>query len=515
MNMKKIRLLSLALALVLALSTPVRATQAEPVQQEPPQTSAPAETTAPVETTEPVETEPTMPEGFLGDASVEYGSRTLDAKKPLADTDDYTGKVKAAIVYDLTSDTLIFDQNIDEKLYPASLTKVMTCLLTIEMESDLDQMVTVSSECLKGMEPGGSNVALQVGEEMSVRDLMYCLMVKSGNDAASTLAVHNSGSIEAFVEVMNRRAQELGCTGTNFMNPHGLHHDDHYTTARDMAKILKAAMQYPLFEEIFTTKEYTVPATNLSEARELKTTNFLIRSNGYPNVLDSRVLGGKTGNTSKAGRCLCTLAEKDGMRLLTVVLGAKATYSADGYSFQRYGNFEETTALLNFAYKNYTTMQVLTPSQVAGQFPVAGGAHNAFGAISGSMAAAVPVGSDISTIRYEYTLTESLTAPVEKDQQIGMVRVWLGDICLAQQTLYSASAVAQEKKPVQDNTAEQDDSEGLWNQILTVALAVVAVLFVLVMVIRARAAAKRRRRRRKQAAARKNAANARRGRRSR
>ena len=504
MNMKKNKLLSLALALIMALSCVPAPAWAEP--EEPAQTTAPVQTTVPPETTEPVETEHTMPVGFLGDASVEYGSRTLDAKKPLADKDDYTGKVKAAIVYDLTSDTLVFAQDIDEKLYPASLTKVMTALLTIEMESDLEQMVTVTPDGLKGMEPGGSNVALKVDEQMSVRDLLYGLMVKSGNDAASVLAVHNSGSVEAFVEVMNRRAQELGCTGTNFMNPHGLHHDDHYTTARDMAKILKEAMKYPLFEEIFTTKEYTIPATNLSEARELKTTNFLIRNNGYPVVTDSRVLGGKTGNTSKAGRCLCTLAEKDGMRLLTVVLGAKATYGSDGYSFQRYGNFEETSALLDFAYKNYTTMQVLTPSQVAGQFAVAGGEHNAFGAISENMAASVPAGSDISAIRYEYTLNEPLSAPVEKNQEIGVVRVWYGNTCLAQQPLRAASAVAVEKKPAGDASQPADDSEGLWNKILTVALGVVAVLFVLVLVIRARAAAKRRRRRRMQAAARKKAA---------
>ena len=450
MFMKKFRLLSILMALMLLFSAaaPAYATEHE---GEPAGTTAPVETTPPPEPPLPIiETEPPMPVGFQGDASVEYGCRTLDAKKPLTDKDDYTGKVKAALLYDLGSDSLVFAQDIDVQLFPASLTKVMTALLTIEMQSDLDAVVTVTADGLKGQEPGGSNVALKVGEEMTVRDLLYCLMVKSGNDAASVLAVQNAGSIEAFVEVMNRRAQELGCTGTHFMNPHGLHHDDHYTTARDMAKILKEALKYPFFEEIFTTKEYIVPATNLSEARELKTTNFLIRSNGYPNVLDSRVLGGKTGNTSKAVRCLCTLAEKDGMRLLTVVLGAKATYSSDGYSFQRYGNFEETSALLDFVYGNYTTMQVLTPSQVAGQFPVSGGEHNAFGAISGTMSAAVPVGSDINTIRYEYTLTGSLTAPVEKDQQIGLVRVWLDNTCLAQQNLRAASAVAVEKTPERD-----------------------------------------------------------------
>ena len=505
MFMKKFRLLSALTALMLLVSAaaPVRATQTDVAE-----TTAPVETTTPPETTIPIiETEPTMPLGFQGDASVEYGSRTLDAKKPLTGTDDYSGKVKAALLYDLGSDTLVFGQNIDEKLYPASLTKIMTCLMTIEMQPDLDVMVTVTKAGLADQEPGGSNVALKVGEEMSVRDLLYCLMVKSGNDAASVLAVYNAGSIEAFVELMNQRAQELGCTGTHYMNAHGLHHDDHYTTARDMAKIAATAMQYPIFEEIFTTSEYTVPATNLSEARELKTTNFLIRSNGYPNVVDSRVLGGKTGNTSKAGRCLVALAEKNGMKLLSVVLGAKATYGPDGYSFTRYGNFEETSGLLNFAYKNFTTMQVLNSTQVGAQFAVSGGDHNAFGTISQEMSAAVPVDANFETIRYDYTLVEGgLTAPISKGDKIGTVRVWYGDTCLAQQDLLSASDVAQAKKSGSGSKQEGDDSLDLWNGILKIVLGVVAGLFVLVVTLRIvntvryrnrkkrKAAAKRRRR---------------------
>ena len=485
MFMKKFRLLSAltALMLVVSAAAPVRATEEDIVEVV--ETTAPVETTVPIETTIPVETEPTMPADFRGDASVEYGSRTLDAKKPLTDTDDYSGKVKAALLYDLGSDTLVFGQDIDVQLYPASLTKIMTCLMTIEMQSDLDAMVTVTKECLADQEPGGSNVALKVGEEMSVRDLLYCLMVKSGNDAASTLAVHNAGSIEAFVELMNQRAQELGCTGTHFMNAHGLHHDDHYTTARDMAKIAAKAMEYPIFEEIFTTVEYIVPATNVSEARELKTTNFLMRSNGYPVVVDSRVIGGKTGNTNKAGRCLVALAEKNGMKLLSVVLGAKATYTADGYSFVRYGNFEETSGLLNFAYSNFTTMQVLNSTQVGGQFAVSGGDHNAFGTISREMNAAVPLDANYETIRYEYTLVDGgLTAPVSQGDKIGTVRVWYGNICLAQQDLLSASDVAVAKKTNSGNQKTDDGSMDLWNSILKVVLAAVAGLFVLVVTLR-------------------------------
>ena len=507
MIMKKFRLLSLLTALMLTASSAFAPVRANP--EEEPAPPATTQASVPPETTQPPETEPTMPASFQGDASVAYGSRTLDAQKPLSDSDDYKAKAKAALLYDLNSDSLVFAQDIDAQLFPASLTKVMTCLLTLEMEQDLDKLVTVTAEGLKGQEPGGSNIALKVGEEISVKDLLYGLMVKSGNDAASVLAVNNSGSIEAFVEVMNRRAAELGCTGTHFMNPHGLHHDEHYTTARDMARILREAMKYPLFEEIFTTKEYTVPATNLSEAREMKTTNFLIRSNGYPYVLDSRVLGGKTGNTSMAGRCLVTLSEKDGMRLISVILGAKAVYGADGYSFARYGNFEETSAMLDFAYGRFTTMQVLHPTQVAGQFAVSGGAHNAFGAISETMSAAVPVGSDINAIRYEYSLTDNLSAPVAKDQEIGVVRVWYENTCLAQQTLRAASAVAVEEKRQESDQEQEDDSEGIWNTILTVVLIAVAVIFVLVMTLRIRAAAIRRRRRR-----RKNAAKAKQKRRS-
>ena len=500
--MKKFRLLSLMTALILTLSAAAVPVSANP-EEEPVQTTAPVQTTVPPETTQPTETEPTMPPDFMGDASVEYGSRTLDAKKPLADTDDYTGDVKGALLYDLGSDTIVFAQNADDRLFPASLTKVMTCLMTIEMQPDLDAMVTVTRAGLKDMEPGGSNVALKVDEQISVRDLLYCLMVKSGNDAASVLAVQNSGSIEAFVEEMNRRAQELGCSGTHFMNAHGLHNDEHYTTARDMARILREAMKYPVFEEIFTCSEYTVPATNLSEPRELKTTNYLVRSNGYPIVTDSRVLGGKTGNTSKAGRCLVTLSEKDGMRLLSVVLGAKAVYGPDGYSFIRYGNFEETTKLLNFAYNNFTTMQVLNPTQVAGQFAVTDGANNAFGSIKTAMSAAVPKGSDYNTIRYEYTLTDGgLKAPVAKGDKIGMVRVWYDNICLAQQDLLSASDVEVEHRNTQSHRTELGESADLINSVLKIVLAVVAVIFVLTLILRARAAAKRRRR---QARNRKNA----------
>ncbi len=501
MFMKKNRLFSLILALGLVSQSMLAPVYANPEDDDPVPSTSVSQPSEPTGGT----TAPTVfviPENITGDASVHMGSRTLDAQRPLRDVNDYTADAKGAFAYDLNSDTVVFAQEADTRLFPASLTKVMTALLTIEMQPDLDVVVTVTPAGLEGMEPGGSNVSLQVGEQMTVRDLLYCLMVKSGNDAASVLAVQNSGSIEAFVEVMNQRAVELGCTGTHFMNPHGLHHDEHYTTARDVAKILAAALQQPFFEEIFTTTEYTVPATNLSEARELTTTNFLIRSGGYPTVVDSRVLGGKTGNTSKAGRCLVTVSEKGGMKLLTVILGAKAIYGEDGYSFIRYGNFEETSNLLDFCYDAFETAQVLTDNQVVGQFPVSAGDHDAFGLVAEGMYAVVPKGSGYESVTYEYDLTEEpLTAPVKKDQQIGVVRVWYEDKCIAQQPMLAASDVAvKAQNPTleeQNDTPEADNS--LLHKLLIGAVIVLALVGLFVVVVRVRAAMRRARRRKARA----------------
>ena len=214
------------------------------------------------------------------------------------------------------------------------------------------------------------------------------------------------------------------------------------------------------------------------------------------------MLGGKTGNTSKAGRCLVTLSQKDGMRLLSVVLGAEAVYGANRYTFVRYGNFEETTGLLNFAYKNFTSMQVLNPTQVGCQYPVTGGENHAFGVLTEGMSSTVPLGSSYEALRYEYTLKNgSLTAPVAKDQPIGVVRVWYGDICLAQRDLLSAADVAVEEIPVEPQVGEQDDSVGLWDGILKIILGALAVMCGLFLVVRIGSGIKRMRRRRRKAAA--------------
>ena len=213
----------------------------------------------------------------------------------------------AAIVIDMDTGRSLYDYNADEQRAPASLTKIMTVLLAVEAvdrgEASLDDSVTAGDEALEGMVEDGSTESIQVGETMSLRDLLYCAMLSSANEACNIIAVHISGSIDAFVSEMNARAAELGCTGTHFANTHGLPDSDHYTTARDLAVISREAMNNETFYELSGTTGYTVPATNMSEERRLNNTNGLINpeSTAYPGNYYEYARAGKTGHTDEAG----------------------------------------------------------------------------------------------------------------------------------------------------------------------------------------------------------------------
>ena len=180
-------------------------------------------------------------------------------------------QAKAALLVDMDTDYIMYEQNAYEKVYPASITKVMTAALVLDAVQDgtlsLDQMITAGDTAWQGLDSSSSNQNIQVGEQMSVKDLLYCLMVASANEAANILAVAVAGSIENFVGMMNAKAAELGCTGTHFVNPDGMPDDDHYTTAYDLYLIGKYAMQNEQFRTIVSTKEYYVEPTNMTENR--------------------------------------------------------------------------------------------------------------------------------------------------------------------------------------------------------------------------------------------------------
>ena len=225
--MKKIPVISIFLALLMAI-------QLVPVQIFATEVEEPVQTEVTIEEI-PEATEVTLPT-VVGNASVNAGCSSINAVYPLVNSSQLDLKLGAALIYEMNSGTLIYTMNPDAKMYPASVTKVMTCLLALEY-GNFDQMVTVSAEVVANRDPDGSHCSLVTDEEMSLKDLMYCLMVASANDAGSVISEFIACDEEAFVEMMNAKAQELGCVNTHFANPHGLHNENHYTTARDLAKI--------------------------------------------------------------------------------------------------------------------------------------------------------------------------------------------------------------------------------------------------------------------------------------
>ena len=215
----------------------------------------------------------------------------------------------AEIAMELTTGTVLSESNADAKLPMASTTKIMTAIIIVE-DCNLDETLTVPKEAA-GVE--GSSIYLKTGEEIDVRDLLYGLMLRSGNDSAAALAIHHSGSIEKFVEVMNARAKQIGAQSTNFKNPSGLPDSEHYTTARDLCKIACYAMKNDTFKQIVSTKNYNGKYKNFANKNKM-----LYKFEGANGV--------KTGYTVKAGRCLVSSAERDGMDVVCVVLNCYDMY---------------------------------------------------------------------------------------------------------------------------------------------------------------------------------------------
>lgn len=485
--MKKRKLICALLALVLALDAFHLSAFAESKPTDSEQVSESTE-----ETTAPSETDWTIPQVLDGDPSIAGGSHSLNAQVPLASQADFTPECQAVILYEVNTDTLVYAYNADERRYPASMTKVMTCLVALELCEDLDEVVTVSEEIAANIDPNGSGINLVAGEEMKMIDLFYALMVESANDAASVIADHVAGSESAFVEKMNQKAAELGCDGTHFSNVHGLHDENHYTTARDMAKILLAATENETFSELYSTVHYEIPATNKSEERDLRTTNYMIDTNHSYDCYDSRVIGGKTGFTTPAGRCLASMSEEGNMKLLCVVMGGELKYTEDNWAVQTYGNFDDTHNLLNLGFDHYKPAQVLSPHQILGQFNVENGSSSVQGVVQATTDILVPKDSDLSAVRYEYVLDhEPIQAPVQQGDAIGVVRVWVQAKCFAQEELYAASSVERVQTQSQTQTnggtagnpgAPVEQGSTIWHIVLVVILVLLALILLMLLV---------------------------------
>ena len=268
----------------------------------------------------------------------------------------------SAILVEASTGLVIFEKNADEIMYPASTTKIMTCLLAL-MFADQDQMCTVTAEDITFYEDGVTNADLREGEEISMRDLLYAALLKSANDAANVIAHSVSGSISGFVDLMNEAAVSFGCTATHFANPHGLHDDYHFTTARDMAIIAREAMKNETFRDMVSTKSYTTSKTNLMRARTFSNSNYLLYA--QRNEKDNKyyypdAIGIKTGTTSRAGYCFVGAAERDGIELISVLFftGENARW-ADTIKLMDYG-FSQYASVTPIELYNMNPITVVT-----------------------------------------------------------------------------------------------------------------------------------------------------------
>lgn len=248
------------------------------------------------------------------------------------------------ILIDANSGTVLYGKNIHEPYYPASITKILTAYIIIN-HCDLDDTVTFTHSAVNTLEPGSSILGARVGDQMSVRDCLYALLLQSANEVANALAEHCSGSVEAFAELMNEEAKKLGCVDSNFANPSGLNNENHYTSAHDMSLIAKAAFSDPTFLEIDKTLYYDVPAGQLQQYPDgwrYYMHHRMMKKND--SLYYNGIIGGKTGYTSLAGNTLVTCAERDGLKLIAVVLNGHQTHYSD------------TKAMLDFGFANFKSI---------------------------------------------------------------------------------------------------------------------------------------------------------------
>jgi D-alanyl-D-alanine carboxypeptidase (penicillin-binding protein 5/6) len=304
----------------------------------------------------------------------------------------------------------------------------MTALLVLEAidngQLSPDTPIT-ASETAVDVPAGSSTANIKAGETLTVEQLLYCLLLPSANEAANILAEAVDGSIDDFVSHMNRKAGALGCRGTHFVNPHGFHDDDHYTTAYDISLYMTAALQYDLFRTIIGTASYTIPATNISKERLFYNTNGLISNLHYSGYVYDKCIGGKTGSTDEAGRCLVAAAEDGDTLLVSVIMGSGPIEEA-GYSNLRQGQFTESTKLLKWGFQNFVRVTITKGDDPVDKVAVtlSRDADEVNVKPQGSITRTLPKDLNVDDIETEITLfSKEVEAPVAEGQVLGTMKL--------------------------------------------------------------------------------------------
>lgn len=309
---------------------------------------------------------------------------------------------------------ILYERNADEKMYPASTTKVLTAIVVME-NCNLEDKVTVSKTAINSVESGYITANLKAGEVFTVEQLLNILIVSSANDAALVLAEHISGSVENFCKLMNETASKIGCTNSNFINPNGVHHENHYSTARDLALIGNYSLKFEKLKELYNKTYFSLPVTELytTDDRRFGTTNELINQN-YSNNYYKYAIGMKTGHTTPAGYCLMGYAKKDGLELITVLL--KSSTSDNRYL--------ETKMLFKYGFDNFSYKKFATKGSCVETISVKGATSDTKKLnliLDNDINVTVNNDLDISTINREIKIYDKIKAPISKGTILGSV----------------------------------------------------------------------------------------------
>lgn len=323
---------------------------------------------------------------------------------------------EAAILIDADSGRVIWSKNADDRHAMASTTKIMTALVALR-EMPLDTTVEINPAAV-GVE--GSSVYLYAGEQLTLEDLLYAMLLESANDAAAAIAIAVSGSIDAFAAEMNACAAELGLENTHFTNPHGLWNEEHYTTARELAQITMQALRYPTFRTMVSTYKKTIPLNGDEGVRLLLNHNKLLK-------LYDGVIGVKTGYTKKSGRCLVSAAEREGVTLIAVTLNAP-------------NDWQDHTAMLDYGFANSVRHSFGKAGELSYTLPVVGGKMD-YVSVCNTASLEITLSADSPAPELYVELPRMLYAPVEADTVVGKVCLLVKGEIVAESPLVAAFSV--------------------------------------------------------------------------
>ena len=382
----------------------------------------------------------------------------------------------AAVLMDAKSGVIIYSKDMDTNYYPASITKILTALLAIEKSNNnYDQRVNFSYNAVHSVPYGDSHIAMQADESLSLEECLIGLMLASANEVANALGEHFAETTDAFAEIMNERAVELGAVNTHFVNPHGSHDENHYTTALDMAYIMKEAVTQPKFIELISTKSYKLPPTEKQpQERALNNSNRMIQS-GHDHYYEY-VIGGKTGFTDQAGNTLVTYAKKDNMELIAVILNNVSSVAS----------YTDTRALFEYGFNMFGDMKIFTAEGFSEKINIVESTDDKIldlGLIDvyakDDITMYLPSNLSASDIKRELDMPYQMEPPVLKDQKVGTLKFTYMENELASVDLFASTdspiSVAAAAETAESLTLKASD-DGL-NIFIKIALTIFTLLF--------------------------------------